>query len=162
MPVERLALATAPLPAARVWKPNRHGTARRPTFSDGQESEIRINRAQPLQALRETPSMFIPFGADVRSKVAILAILFTISAMALGQDNFMMGFYSSSMGDTVINRGDFNNDGILDVITGNNGGTGGNGVSVNLGTGDGRCGEGVGCRRQRLFGNAKHHSAVTS
>ncbi len=106
--------------------------------------------------------MFIPFGADVRSKVAILAILFTISGMALGQDNFMMGFYSSSMGDTVINRGDFNNDGILDVITGNNGGTGGNGVSVNLGTGDGRCGEGVGCRRQRLFGNAKHHSAVTS
>ncbi len=82
--------------------------------------------------------MFIPFGADVRSKVAILAILFTISGMALGQDNFMMGFYSSSMGDTVINRGDFNNDGILDVITGNNGGTGGNGVSVNLGIGDGR------------------------
>ena len=50
----------------------------------------------------------------------------------------MLGFSKSGFSASVVNRGDFNNDGIPDVVTGNNGGTNGYGVSVNLGKGDGR------------------------
>jgi FG-GAP-like repeat len=50
----------------------------------------------------------------------------------------MMHYSPSGSGANVVNRGDFNHDGIPDIVTGNNGGTGGNGVSVSLGIGDGR------------------------
>ena len=83
--------------------------------------------------------MNVQFSAFVRSKLAFLTLtFFTITGFAFTQDSFMLGFYPASSGDFLINRGDFNNDGILDVITGNNGGTGNNGVSVNLGKGNGR------------------------
>jgi VCBS repeat protein len=73
--------------------------------------------------------------APSRSKVAALAFaLLVMSSLGFAQDSFMLGFSASGPGAMVINRGDFNNDGILDVITGNNG----VGVSVNLGKGDGR------------------------
>lgn len=47
----------------------------------------------------------------------------------------MLGFSQSGFGADLVNRGDFNNDGIPDIVTGNNGDYG---VSVNLGKGDGR------------------------
>src|SRR6266487_6406860 len=75
----------------------------------------------------------------VRSKVALLAlILIAASSIAFSQDSFMTHYTPSGAGAMVINRGDFNNDGIPDIITGNNEGTSGFGVSVNLGIGDGR------------------------
>src|SRR5213595_2312098 len=67
----------------------------------------------------------------------IVAIL-SASSLTFAQDSFMMHYTPSALGASVINRGDFNNDGIPDLITGNNGGTGGDGLSVSLGIGDGR------------------------
>ncbi len=76
----------------------------------------------------------------VWSKPLLLAFLFLAafliaSSVAFGQNSFMLGFSNSGFGADIVNRGDFNNDGILDVVTGNNGDYG---VSVNLGKGDGR------------------------
>ena len=59
-------------------------------------------------------------------------------SIAFSQDSFMEHFASSGEGATIINRGDFNNDAIPDIITGNHGGTSGFGVTVELGIGDGR------------------------
>jgi len=70
--------------------------------------------------------------------VLLAAVIASVSSIAFSQDSFMTHFTPSGFGATVANRGDFNGDGIPDVITGNNGGTGGYGVSVNLGNGDGR------------------------
>jgi hypothetical protein len=77
---------------------------------------------------------------SVWSKPLLLAFLFLAafliaSSVAFGQNSFMLGFSNSGFGADIVNRGDFNNDGIPDVITGNNGDYG---VSVNLGKGDGR------------------------
>ena len=75
--------------------------------------------------------------AFLRSKSVLLAAVFaSVSSIAFSQDSFMVHFTPSGGGAGIINRGDFNNDGIPDIITGNNGG--GYGVSVNLGIGDGR------------------------
>jgi FG-GAP-like repeat len=89
--------------------------------------------------------------AFLRSRSVLLAaVIASVSSIALSQDSFMLHFTPSGAGAGVVNRGDFNNDGIPDIITGNNGGTGGFGVSVNLGIGDGRfhnplnSGQGVG------------------
>jgi hypothetical protein len=68
----------------------------------------------------------------------LAATLAAFASTAFSQDSFMGHFTASGAGATVINRGDFNNDGIPDIITGNNGGTGGFGVTVDLGIGDGR------------------------
>jgi hypothetical protein len=77
--------------------------------------------------------------ALLRSKSVLLAAVFaSVSSFALSQDSFMLHFTPSGAGAGAVNRGDFNNDGIPDIITGNNGGTDGYGVSVNLGIGDGR------------------------
>jgi hypothetical protein len=77
--------------------------------------------------------------AFLRSKSVLLAAVFvSVSSIAFSQDSFMGHFTPSGGGATIVNRGDFNNDGIPDIITGNNGGTSGFGVSVNLGIGDGR------------------------
>jgi hypothetical protein len=77
--------------------------------------------------------------AFLRPKSVLLAAVFAcVSSIAFSQDSFMVHFTPSGDGASVVNRGDFNNDGIPDIITGNNGGTGGLGVSVNLGIGDGR------------------------
>src|SRR5579864_4299094 len=85
-----------------------------------------------MLALRYVP-------AFLRLKLALSAFaLLTTSIFAFSQDSYMVGFSSAGFGAMAINRGDFNNDGIPDIITGNNGGTGGNGVSINLGKGDGR------------------------
>jgi hypothetical protein len=65
-------------------------------------------------------------------------IFLAASSVAWAQDSFMLAFYPSGAGADIVRRGDFNNDGIPDIITGNNGGGSGNGVSVNLGKGDGR------------------------
>ena len=77
--------------------------------------------------------------AFVRSRVApwTLAAV-AASSLALAQDSFMSHYTGTLNGSSVINRGDFNNDGIPDFITGNNNGTGGNGITVYLGIGDGR------------------------
>ena len=75
--------------------------------------------------------------AFLRSKSVLLAAVFaSVSSIAFSQDSFMGHYTPSGAGAGIINRGDFNNDGIPDIITGNNGG--GYGVSVNLGIGDGR------------------------
>ena len=77
--------------------------------------------------------------ALVRSKTALLvAIIASLSSISFCQDSFMSHFTPSGAGAGLVNRGDFNNDGIPDIITGNNGGTSGYGLSVNLGIGDGR------------------------
>jgi len=89
--------------------------------------------------------------AFLRSRSVLLAaVIASVSSIALSQDSFMLHFTPSGAGAGAVNRGDFNNDGIPDIITGNNGGTDGYGVSVNLGIGDGRfrnplnSGQGVG------------------
>ena len=80
-----------------------------------------------------------PTLAYVCSKPFLLAAMFlAFAGIAFSQDSFMGHFTASGGGATVINRGDFNNDGIPDIITGNNAGTGGFGVTVDLGIGDGR------------------------
>lgn len=79
-----------------------------------------------------------PF-AFLRPRTTFLTlVLLAASSLAWGQDSFMLAFYPSGAGADIVNRGDFNNDGIPDIITGNNGGGDGFGVSVNLGKGDGR------------------------
>ena len=73
------------------------------------------------------------------SKVYRLAfMLAALCTPSLGQDSFMMHFTPAGAGASIVNRGDFNNDGIPDIITGNNWGSSGNAVSVYLGIGDGR------------------------
>ena len=72
-----------------------------------------------------------------KSALAALALLFT-SILALAQESFMMHYSPSGIDGDLVNRGDFNNDGIPDLIVGNNAGTGGYGISVLLGKGDGR------------------------
>jgi len=67
-----------------------------------------------------------------------LAVLCTIllgTGFTFAQ-NLMTKNYPATLSPAVINRGDFNNDGILDLIAGNVPGTGGQ-VSVYLGNGDG-------------------------
>ena len=54
------------------------------------------------------------------------------------RESFMFHYTSSALDGMIVNRGDFNNDGIPDLVVGNNEGTGGYGVSVLLGKGDGR------------------------
>lgn len=78
--------------------------------------------------------------ALVCSKSALLAaMLAAFTGMALSQDSFMMHYSPSALDGFVVNRGDFNNDGIPDIVVGNNSGTnGGFGISVLLGKGDGR------------------------
>ena len=66
------------------------------------------------------------------------AILAAFTGMALSQDSFMMHYSPSELDGFLVNRGDFNNDGIPDIVVGNNAGTSGFGVSVLLGKGDGR------------------------
>lgn len=73
----------------------------------------------------------------LRSSLPLSAILFTAS-FAIAQESFMAHYTSSALGGYLVNRGDFNNDGIPDIIVGNNGGTGGDGISILLGKGDGR------------------------
>jgi hypothetical protein len=50
----------------------------------------------------------------------------------------MFHYTSSGLDGEIVNQGDFNNDGIPDLVVGNNQGTGGFGISVLLGKGDGR------------------------
>jgi hypothetical protein len=68
----------------------------------------------------------------------LILMLPALSTFSLGQYSFMMHFAPAGLGASIANRGDFNNDGIPDVITGNNGGSSGDAVSVYLGRGDGR------------------------
>lgn len=76
--------------------------------------------------------------AFLRSTSAFLAIaLLLTSGMLLAQDSFMLHYTASAIDGGIINRGDFNNDGIPDIVVGNNGGTNSYGVSVLLGVGDG-------------------------
>jgi hypothetical protein len=72
-----------------------------------------------------------------KSALAALALIFT-SSLALAQESFMMHYSPSVLDGYLVNRGDFNNDGIPDIVVGNNGGTGGYGISILLGKGDGR------------------------
>src|SRR5262252_6453345 len=82
---------------------------------------------------------FRPVLAHVRSKSALLlAMIASVSSLAFCQESFMSHFTPSGGGAGLVNCGDFNNDGIPDVITGNNGGTSGYGVWGNLGINNGR------------------------
>jgi hypothetical protein len=83
-----------------------------------------------MPAYRQTLAFLCP-----RLALTVLALAATLS---FAQDSFMSHYTPGGFGDTVINRGDFNNDGIPDIVTGNNGGSNGTGVSVLLGKGDGR------------------------
>ncbi len=75
----------------------------------------------------------------LRTKSLLLAaVIASVSSVAFSQDSFMVHYTPAGFGAGVVNRGDFNNDGIPDILTGNNGGNGGYGVSVSLGIGDGR------------------------
>jgi hypothetical protein len=77
--------------------------------------------------------------AFVRSRIVLLTLaLLTACSIAIAQDSFMMHYTTSALDGYLINRGDFNNDGIPDIIVGNNGGTQGYGISILLGKGDGR------------------------
>jgi hypothetical protein len=81
-----------------------------------------------------------PYGfAFLRSKSAFAALALVItSSIAIAQDSFMMHYSASALDGELVNRGDFNNDGIPDLIVGNNAGTNDSyGISVLLGKGDG-------------------------
>jgi FG-GAP-like repeat/FG-GAP repeat len=71
---------------------------------------------------------------------AFVLSMFVFFGSIFAQDSFMVAFSATSAGGSVINRGDFNNDGIPDIVVGNNQGTGSGtyGLSVSLGKGDGR------------------------
>lgn len=77
-------------------------------------------------------------GLVCSKSVLLAAVVTVISRLAFSQDSFMVHYTPAGGGAELINRGDFNKDGIPDIITGNNGGTSGSGVSVMLGKGDGR------------------------
>ena len=81
-----------------------------------------------------------PYGiAFLRSKSALVALAFVISCgIASAQESFMMHYTASALDGSLINRGDFNNDGIPDLVVGANGGSNGYGISILLGKGDGR------------------------
>jgi hypothetical protein len=64
-------------------------------------------------------------------------ILILASGIAFSQNSFMVRFSTASSDGVQLNRGDFNHDGIPDILMGNNSGTDGSGVSVYLGIGDG-------------------------
>src|SRR5579864_1623471 len=73
-----------------------------------------------------------------KSALAALALIFT-SSLTLAQESFMMHYSPSVLDGYLVDRGDFNNDGIPDIVVGTNGGsTGGYGISILLGKGDGR------------------------
>ncbi len=72
-----------------------------------------------------------------KSAILALALVFT-SSLVFSQDSFMFHYTSSGLDGDIVNRGDFNNDGIPDLVVGNNQGTSGYGISVLLGKGDGR------------------------
>ncbi|HKV82681.1 MAG TPA: VCBS repeat-containing protein [Candidatus Sulfotelmatobacter sp.] len=79
-------------------------------------------------------------SAFLRSKSALaaFALIFT-SSLTLAQESFMMHYSPSALDGFLVSPGDFNNDGIPDIIVGNNAGTAGAyGISVLLGKGDGR------------------------
>ena len=78
----------------------------------------------------------LPFSIS-KSALSMAGILLACS-LTFGQDSFMMHYSPSGPGASLVNVGDFNNDGIPDIVTGNNGGSSGYGVSVQLGNGDGR------------------------
>jgi FG-GAP-like repeat len=77
-------------------------------------------------------------GFVCSKSVFLAAILAAFSSVALSQESFMMHYTPSELGGYLVNRGDFNNDGIPDIIVGDNAGTSGYGISVLLGKGDGR------------------------
>ena len=76
----------------------------------------------------------------VRPRIVLVTLsLFAFTAsFAIAPDRFRMHYTASTLGGYLANRGDFNNDGIPDIVVGNNGGSGSYGVSVLLGKGDGR------------------------
>jgi len=92
--------------------------------------------------------------ACLRAKIILLLALSLVwtSSAVFAQDSVMIRFSPSGLDDDVINRGDFNNDGIPDIVTGNNAGNNSNayGLSVYLGRGDG------------TFQNPKNTSAAVS
>jgi hypothetical protein len=66
-----------------------------------------------------------------------LMALISFSALTFAQDSFMIGVSPMTLGGTLVQRGDFNADGIPDIIVAVNGGTSSPAVSVFLGKGDG-------------------------
>src|ERR1700738_1243265 len=76
------------------------------------------------------------FRAFLRAKSLLFASFLVASCgIAFSQDSFMVGFLPTSNDGFQINRGDFNNDGIPDIVVGNNGIS--SGLTVYLGNGDG-------------------------
>jgi FG-GAP-like repeat len=81
------------------------------------------------------PASSTPSVAPVCAKALVLSLfLIAFSGFVLSQNSFMVGFMPTSSDGFEINRGDFNNDGIPDIIVGNNGGAA---LTVYLGKGDG-------------------------
>src|SRR5260370_21590854 len=72
--------------------------------------------------------------ACLRAKIILLLALSLVwsSSAVFAQDSVMIRFSPSGLDHDVINRGDFNNDGIPDIVPGNNAGNNGNsdGLSV--------------------------------
>ncbi len=98
----------------------------------------------PLKAFLEYSIMprFCSFLA-LRAKSPIpvilpmLLFLMAFSAISFSQDSFMVRYSPATNDGVQLARGDVNNDGIPDVIMGNNGGSSGSAVTVFLGKGDG-------------------------
>jgi hypothetical protein len=66
-----------------------------------------------------------------------LLSLIALSTAAFSQDSFMVRYSAATNDGVQLARGDVNNDGIPDLIMGNNGGSSGAAVTVFLGNGDG-------------------------
>jgi hypothetical protein len=69
------------------------------------------------------------------TKTLIAFFLIALSGTVLAQDSFMVGFLPNSADGYQIHTGDFNNDGIPDIVVGNNSYSAG--LTVYLGNGDG-------------------------
>jgi hypothetical protein len=74
----------------------------------------------------------------LRSRIVPLTLAVFTASFAIAQESFMMHYTSSTLGGYLVNRGDFNKDGIPDIIIANDGGPGSYGISILLGKGDGR------------------------
>src|SRR5437868_10963111 len=91
-----------------------------------------------LSLLEMFPMFALCSTACMRAKAFLfLFVLVSACGMAFAQDSFMVRFSPSALDASLINRGDFNNDGIPDIVTGNNAGANGFGLTVHLGNSDG-------------------------
>src|SRR5262249_61737716 len=91
-----------------------------------------------VSAPEVTMSRFGRLFSGRAPEVCVVSLLISFSIPgAFAQTSFMIGFSPASFSGIAMSRGDYNNDGIPDVLMGNNSGSNGSAGTVFLGKGDG-------------------------